>query len=210
VRGDRLLVSTSTERRRRERKPEERREEEREVERARVRPDSARRSHNRLLLVRCRASRSACRAARCARPAPRPCDHDPLLLPPGERAERACSAVEHVEPGECACGGLTITGSLLRERAKVRGAAEEHVLGHRHPGRRRRLLGNDGDEAESLSGAAPRRAAREEIEPRYGRRRATARSRVVLPRRSGRSGRPLPFGDVEVDSVDDGPPPAPP
>ena len=77
----------------------------------------------------------------------RPGDDDALLLAARERPEPPLDEREQIEPRERAGRRVAIAGALLRERAEMRRAAEEDVLGDRHPRRRRRLLRNDRDEA---------------------------------------------------------------
>ena len=135
----------------------------------------------------------------------RPRDDDALLLASRERPEAPVGEGEEVEPRERAGRRVPVAGAFLRKRTEVRRPPEERVLGHRHPGRRRRLLRHDGDEprelrARQLAHASPVEddLARERQEPGD---RAKQRRLAGAVRADERE--PLPVGDRHVHGVDD-------
>ena len=134
----------------------------------------------------------------------RTCDDDALLLAARERPETPSRVAEQVEPRRARGGGLAIPPPLLRERAEVRRAAEEHVLAHRHPGRRRGLLRDDGEQPRELRPYAAPAVSRpsSSIEPENGDEARDRPQQRRLPRAVRPDERdPLALRDVEIDVV---------
>ena len=138
----------------------------------------------------------------------RTCDHDTLLLAAGQRPETPPRVAEQVEPRERLGRGPAIPQTLLGERAEVRRAAEEHVLAHRHPGRSRGLLRDDGEQPGELGPTEPGGVAAVERDgAREGHQARDRPQQRRLPRPVRADERdPLALRNVEIDVAHDRPP----
>ena len=132
-------------------------------------------------------------------------EEHPLPFAAGEGGQLAAVEAGEVQPAEHLVHGVEVGGRLPAQRRDVRGAAEQHVVQHRHAGRHHRGLCHGGHHPGAVP-AAQRGARRTEQgdRPRRGQQAADGAQQGGLAGAvRADHGDPLADGDGEVDAGQD-------